>query len=208
VYFCEMAMSQITPSRKWISIKQSQFDMKYVFVKNYNEYLIQIAYRSPSIFLDGIYLTVPPEVIASTRLFHTHNHMQKIILIKTDANQDVKKWCELLLKINNSLRKAVCGDDSSGKENEYIEKLWLSDQHIAPPLKSNSRHELFKPFIKTHVIQKGEEIAMLVITNYNLVENHYTFPQQITVPIVFHIKEINRHYHNYYCRTSLDYKNL
>ena len=203
-----MEIPVIKPSKKWISIKQSQFDMKYIFIKNYNEYLIQIAYRSPSIFLDGIYLTLPAEVIAVSRLFYTRNHMQKIILIKTDSNPDVKKWCDLLLTINNALRKTVCGDDSSEIENEYIEKLWRSDKHIAPPLKSNSRHERFKPFIKTHAIQKGEEIAMLVINNYNLMEKPDTFANQISTPIIFHIKEINCHYHNYYCRTSLDYKNM
>ena len=196
------------PLSKYIAIKLSHFDIKYIFIKIYNEHLMQIAYRSPSIFLDGIYLTVPTEVISSSKLYHTRNHLQKIILIKTDDRPLVKKWCEILQHINDSLKISICGKDSNYMEIDYIEKLWSSSEHIAPSLKTTGKHERFKPFIKSHTTQNGEDLVMLIINNYNLNENHDTFSLQVEAPIVFYVKEINHYYHNYYCRTSLSYKNL
>ena len=210
----EIPTDIIQPIKKYIAIKLSEFDMKYIFIKTYNDYLIQIAYRSPSIFLDGIYLTLPTEVIAASRLYHTHNHMQKIIIIKLNTSPIVNRWCDILCNLNAILETAVCGEQepsskpSASAEDSYIEKLCASSGYIAPPLKGNSRHEQFKRFIKKYTTKSGEELAMLIINNYNLDENHDTFSEQTAIPVVFYMKEINHHYNNYYCRTSLSYKNL
>ena len=65
---------------------------------------------------------------------------KKIILIKTDDRPLVKKWCEILQHINDSLKISICGKDSNYMDNGYIEKLWSSSEYIAPSLKTNSKH--------------------------------------------------------------------
>ena len=73
--------------------------------------------------------------------------------------------------INNSLKKAVCEDDTSSKEGVYIDNLLSSNESFAPPLKSSNSQEKFKSFIKIHITSSGEEIAMLNINNYEIEKN-------------------------------------
>ena len=202
------ATDKPNPVKMSLSIRQSSLDFKYIFIKNYNDYLIKIAYRSPSIFLDGIYLTIPLDVIKHSKLYNSVNRRQKFILIRNES-AIIKEWCSLILKINNVLKNAVIGDNICDELEisscDYIDKLWNSSEKTAPPLKSKS--EKFKPFMKAHKLATGEEIFMLIVNNYELdeIDDNFNMTER---PIIFQLSEINKRYNNYYCSTTLNYKYL
>jgi len=189
-----------TNSKVIISIKQSMIDFQYIFVKYYNDYIIQISYRSPSIYLDGIYLTVPNEIFKTAKIYNT-GHKSNTTLILKATDPIISSWCALLYKINKCLHASVM---------QMFQKEEHQDQ---AKNKDSKNHKLiqYKPFIKLTKTRSGDNIYMIMINDYKLIEKRddtSKIESTPDIPIVFYITEINRYYNNYYCRATLNYKYL
>ena len=149
-----------TNSKVIISIKQSMIDFQYIFVKYYNDYIIQISYRSPSIYLDGIYLTVPNEIFKTAKMYNT-GHKSNTTLILKATDPIISSWCELLYKINKSLHASVI---------EMFQKEEHQDQAKNKDSKKNYRLIQYKPFIKLTKTRSGDNIYMIMINDYKLIK--------------------------------------
>jgi hypothetical protein len=49
-------------SLRHLAIKYEHFDVKYIVINFYNVYNLRIQYKTPSIFLSGIYVSIPPSL--------------------------------------------------------------------------------------------------------------------------------------------------
>lgn len=224
-----MSIVKLEPIKNIITIKLINFNLQFVNIKFINEYTFNLNYKSPSIFLNGIYLQIPNYTINNCLLFNTQNKKQKILLINNEnINNETSKFIDILIKINRKIsenlhknlniktkknnakdqNKFLFNQKSFESVNDiFIENLMSGNKN--PPnlnLITNNK-ESYKAFIKNIKTKSNQDYYLIVINNYLLNETIEEF-NSIKKDIYLKMDNVENKYNYYYCRTTLDYKNL
>jgi hypothetical protein len=203
-----------------VLIKHDKFNIQYINFKFINEYSFNINYKSPSIFLDGIYLKMPDQIFNNSMLYNTKNRKQKVILLNLDTtdirfNKKIIGFINILININKKISDYIAtlyniklAPNNYHKQELFIENLLLSTDKFAPSLNLLTNNlENYKSFIKKIITKQNKQYWVIIINNYMLKENCEEY-NNLKKDIYIKIDMVENKFNYNYCRTTLNYKNL
>jgi hypothetical protein len=90
---------------KYICIKKEFFDVNMIYL-NYTDVkkdkYIEIIYKSPSIFLEGLFFKTPPLNASQIRLVYKDKHNYNYITVKITLDNSIEKQAEFIKMLNKT----------------------------------------------------------------------------------------------------------
>lgn len=90
---------------KYICIKKEYFDVNMIYLNYTNvkkEKYIEIIYKSPSIFLEGLFFKTPPISASQIRLVYKDKHNYNYITVKITLDNSIEQQAEFIKMLNKS----------------------------------------------------------------------------------------------------------
>jgi hypothetical protein len=166
-----MSSSFIEQHNLYINIEKYNIDYNFY---NYNKFSIQkkipITYRSPTLFLDGLYFELPKSRILSIN--KNAKLMSYNINIEISMESDIYNILKKINKYNlqffkNNMNKFILKVNKSNKRTFYRNEE--VETKFTPPIKNPLIKEyIYKPFYKVNEDNKSIKISIKIKHNYLL----------------------------------------
>ena len=113
---------------KYICIKKEFFNVNMITLNTNNikqNKQLDIIYKTPSLFLDGIFLKTPPIHISNIHIINKYNknsniHTIKLYLLEDQQNKQQDKFITLLKSIDDTLYKLLLNYSKDNNSNIFL----------------------------------------------------------------------------------------